>query len=322
MKITEREYRLRLESTILSEADKAQIKPHPLWHIVLFPLVYIGSMFVGVMVAALATGLLLGGEGVISSLADAEYDVLLSLFTTLFPIGGAIAYVRFVERRSMASMGFVRRGWLRHYGKGFGAGIAMCAVALLIVLAMGGMEYTAATTAPQMGLWLLTLVGFMVQGMSEEVMLRGYLTVSLANRMPVWLAVALSSVLFAFLHGSNAGLTPLSLVNLVLFGIFAALLMLRYDNIWGIGALHSAWNFCQGNIFGVAVSGSDAGVTLLNFNTLEGVPAWIGGGGFGLEASVATTIVFGTLIVWLLRKDNLKQSEISPRNAETLETKQ
>ena len=102
MKITEREYRLRLESTILFEADKAQIKPHPLWHILLFPLVYIGSMFVGVMVLALVTGLLLGGEGVISSLADAEYNVLLSLFTTLFPIGGVIGYVRFVERRSMA----------------------------------------------------------------------------------------------------------------------------------------------------------------------------------------------------------------------------
>ena len=152
----------------------------------------------------------------------------------------------------MASMGFIKSGWWRHYLKGFGTGLAMCSVALLLALAMGGLGVSEVATRPNMTLWLLTLAGFMVQGMSEEVMLRGYLTVSLAGRMPVWLSVAITSLLFAFMHGGNAGLTPLSLVNLVLFGIFAAVFMLRYDNIWGVGALHSAWNFCQGNIFGVA----------------------------------------------------------------------
>ena len=206
----------------------------------------------------------------------------------------------------MASMGFIKSGWWRHYLKGFGVGLAMCSVALLLALAMGGMGVSEVATRPNMTLWLLTLAGFMVQGMSEEVMLRGYLTVSLANRMPVWLSVAITSLLFAFMHGGNAGLTPLSLVNLVLFGIFAAVFMLRYDNIWGIGALHSAWNFCQGNIFGVAVSGSNAGDTLLSFSVLEDAPRWISGGEFGLEGSIVTTVVFGGMTLWMLLKDKNK----------------
>ena len=205
----------------------------------------------------------------------------------------------------MASMGFIKSGWWRHYLKGFGMGLAMCSVALLLALALGGVGVSEAAR-PDMTLWLLTLLGFVVQGMSEEVMLRGYLMVSLAGRMPVWLSVAITALLFALLHGGNTGLTPLSLVNLVLFGIFAALFMLRYDNIWGIGALHSAWNFCQGNIFGVAVSGSGMGDTLLNFSVLEGAPRWISGGEFGLEGSIVTTIVFGTMAVLLLKNMIIK----------------
>lgn len=320
MKIGEREICFRSRSVILSSAAEARIKPHPLWHIILFPLVYVGSMMAAVFVAGISAGLFdIGNGALIETLAGGD-NILVLLFITLFPILGAILYIKVVEGRSMASMGFVKRGWWRHYLKGFGLGLVMCSVALLLALAMGGVEVSEAAK-PNMTLWLLTLAGFMVQGMSEEVMLRGYLMVSLAGRMPVWLSVAITSLLFAFLHGGNAGLTPLSLVNLVLFGIFAALFMLRYDNIWGIGALHSAWNFCQGNIFGVAVSGSSAGDTLFSFSALENAPRWISGGEFGLEASIVTTIVFGTMAVLTLKNIKIKQSEVSPRNAETLETK-
>ncbi|MBQ5614156.1 MAG: CPBP family intramembrane metalloprotease [Tidjanibacter sp.] len=305
MKIGEREYSFRSSSVILSSAAKARIKPNPLWQIILFPLIYIGSMLLATILIGVCIGLFGGGADSVYEIFSAENSMLGSLFMTIFPILGAILYIKVLEGRSMASMGFVRRGWWRHYLKGFGTGLTMCSVALLLALAMGGLGISEATK-PNMTLWLLTLVGFLVQGMSEEVMLRGYLTVSLAGRMPVWLSVAITSLLFAFMHGGNAGLTPLSLVNLVLFGIFAAVFMLRYDNIWGIGALHSAWNFCQGNIFGVAVSGSSAGDTLLSFSVLEGAPRWISGGEFGLEGSIVTTVVFGGMTLWMLLKDKNK----------------
>lgn len=305
MKLSERESCFRSRSVILSSAAKARLTPHPLWQILLFPLIYFGSMMAAAILAGIFIGLFGGGVDAVLEVFSEESGLLGSLFMTIFPILGAILYIKVLEGRSMASMGFVKSGWWRHYLKGFGTGLAMCSVALLLALAMGGLGISEATK-PNMTLWLLTLAGFMVQGMSEEVMLRGYLTVSLAGRMPVWLSVAITSLLFAFMHGGNAGLTPLSLVNLVLFGIFAAVFMLRYDNIWGIGALHSAWNFCQGNIFGVAVSGSNAGDTLLNFSVLEGAPRWISGGEFGLEGSIVTTVVFGGMTLWMLLKDKNK----------------
>ena len=41
-----------------------------------------------------------------------------------------------------------------------------------------------------------------------------------------------------------------------------ALYMLKTDNIWGVAALHGAWNFAQGNLVGVAVSGQDLAVAI------------------------------------------------------------
>ncbi len=70
-----------------------------------------------------------------------------------------------------------------------------------------------------------------------------------------------------------------------------ALYMLKTDNIWGVAALHGAWNFAQGNLVGVAVSGQNAGGSLLHFQARSGVPDWLSGGAFGLEGNIVTCLV-------------------------------
>ena len=74
---------------------------------------------------------------------------------------------------------------------------------------------------------------------------------------------------------SYTHLTALSLISIVLVGVLMALYMLKTDNIWGVAALHGAWNFTQGNLVGVAVSGQNAGGTLLHFQARSGVPDWL-----------------------------------------------
>lgn len=105
------------------------------------------------------------------------------------------------------------------------------------------------------GMLLLLFVGFLFQGMSEEVVCRSFLMVSAANRAPLWIAVALNSLIFAAMHLANSGVTFFSFANLVLYGVFASFYFLRTDNVWGIAALHTAWNFTQGSVLGVEVSG-------------------------------------------------------------------
>ncbi|MFR3189069.1 MAG: hypothetical protein ACLTNP_00705 [Streptococcus salivarius] len=43
----------------------------------------------------------------------------------------------------------------------------------------------------------------------------------------------------------------MSLISIVLVGSSHGSYMLKTDNIWGVAALHGAWNFAQGNLVGV-----------------------------------------------------------------------
>jgi membrane protease YdiL (CAAX protease family) len=70
-------------------------------------------------------------------------------------------------------------------------------------------------------------------------------------------------------------------------------------NLWMAIGLHAAWNFTQGAIFGIPVSGNPA--QGLVTSELAG-PAILSGGGFGLEASaiaLATATAAGIWLVWL-----------------------
>ena len=74
-----------------------------------------------------------------------------------------------------------------------------------------------------------------------------------------------------------------------------------------VAALHGAWNFAQGNIVGVAVSGQNAGGSLLHFQARSGLPDWLSGGAFGLEGNIVTCLVLlvGIIILRLqLKKEN------------------
>jgi len=85
-----------------------------------------------------------------------------------------------------------------------------------------------------------------------------------------------------------------------LFGIFAGVYFIRRGNIWGVAAVHSIWNFAQGNIFGVLVSGNDFGTTIFTSTINENLTI-LNGGDFGLEGGILTTIVMVAGIVIMMQ---------------------
>ncbi|MBR7082182.1 MAG: CPBP family intramembrane metalloprotease, partial [Oscillospiraceae bacterium] len=156
----------------------------------------------------------------------------------------------------------------------------------------------------------LYMVGFIVQGMSEEVVCRGYLMVSISRKNPVWLAVLLSSLVFAVLHLGNPGVSLLAFINLVLFGVIFAVYILKRGNIWGACALHSFWNFFQGNVFGISVSGSGVTDSPL-IARAQGAELW-SGGAFGIEGSLCVTIVGIAALLILVFLVPEKKDEFTP----------
>ena len=239
-----------------------------------------------------------------------------NLFSTLYFQLGVFVFialviffwVKVVEKRPIRTLGFFKGHIWLNLLKGWGLGTLLLLVSFLGTYLLGGLEFVKVDFSQKTLLYILSLIPFwFIQGGTEELVTRGWLLQTVTNRLNLSWGIAISSSLFSMLHLGNQGVTALSLISIVLVGVLLALYMLKTDNIWGVAALHGAWNFAQGNLVGVAVSGQNAGGSLLHFQARSGVPDWLSGGAFGLEGNLVTCLVLlvGIVILRLqLKKEN------------------
>ena len=232
-----------------------------------------------------------------------EWVNILTLFFSAVMLVVPIIYCKFIEKRTIGSMGFRKRRAVSEYVVGFVAGLIMMAiVAALCVFSntvtYSGFSKSALTTA------VLYMIGYMIQGMAEETLIHGFFMVSSAKNTTLIYSLIMSSMLFSLSHGANSGITLLGLLNIFLFGLFAGVYVLKRGNIWGIGALHASWNFAQGSVLGFNVSGISPGTSIFNFNTVDGMDR-LNGGNFGPEGGLFVTLVlFAALGILMIIKPN------------------
>lgn len=232
--------------------------------------------------------------------------IIVSLFLTAITILASVIYCTKFEKRSIASMGLRKGNAIGEYLVGVFVGVAMYSLAFLIAYVTGSVELRVNPDgfAPVI---LLFLLGYVIQGAAEEILVRGYLMISIARDYKLYIAIIVSSVAFSMLHLGNNAISMLALINITLFGIFEAIYICKRGNIWGACAIHSMWNFTQGNIFGSSVSGN-AYTPSLFIMSYDAERTIANGGDFGLEGGVAATIVLLVAIgVALLLKTNEKE---------------
>ncbi len=224
--------------------------------------------------------------------------LIASLFSTVFGTAAALIYCRCIEMRPVRSMGLRKKGLAPHYLLGLLVGIALMSAISLLGVVSGTNRITICSEI-NYKLIALYFFGFFIQGMSEEFIFRGYLmtTVGGSGRHTA-VAVAISSVGFSLAHTANPGFGILPFVNLTLFGVFAALYMIIFDDIWGVSAIHSIWNFTQGNFYGISVSGMDDTESVFRTTAISSKD-YLTGGDFGIEGSIFTTTVLlaGTAVL-------------------------
>lgn len=252
-------------------------------------------------------------EGVNAALAGLPFDATAAAVfdresgvLTLFSFGLATLWIWFwiavKERRSFATLGFTdARAGLGFAGRGLLIGVGMIAVCVLVPVVAG--QAQLAWASPDATSWsfiLIMLAGFLVQGSTEEILTRGFLTQAVARRWGLVAAVIVQSIFFTAIHGFNPGMGILPIVNLLLFAVFGSFLSLSEGGLWGICAMHGAWNWAQGNLFGVAVSGQPVTDSLFTYTASPGSIDLLTGGAFGIEGSLVTSAVYlaGILITW------------------------
>ena len=228
-------------------------------------------------------------------------------------IVGAIIYCKRFEKRSLFSLGFNKRGILPEYVSGLILGAVMIALPSLICHLTGCIIFSFDRSASPLVIALF-FVAFVLQGMGEEVLLRGYLMTSLTRRHSPWFAIIVSALTFSFFHIPNANFSIIAFINIVLFGIFAGVFMLKRGSIWAVCATHTAWNFLQGNIFGISVSGNPKFSSVLNATNAD-FGTILSGGEFGLEGGLGVTIVLLIALLLALMSPG-KKSELDENSSE------
>ena len=280
---------------------------------------FIASLFFGLSFLALIglfSNLGMGGQRIadflqmlFQNLSDKTSDIhlIFELLSFGFIILTVFRWTRKVEKRPIRTLGFYRENFLSNLLKGFGLGLALFLLTLLGLAALGQYRFESIHLNPySLAFVVFTIPFWILQGTAEEVVSRAWLLPQLASRTNLKFAVLISSLFFTLLHMGNSGLTPLSLVNLFLFGVAMALYLLKTDIVWGVAGIHGAWNFAQGNLFGILVSGQPSGTSLMTFFP-QGDQGWLSGGSFGIEGSIMTSLVLLMLIVYLayqLKKEN------------------
>lgn len=240
-----------------------------------------------------------------------HYILYYELFSFVFILLLFIFWVKVIEKNSLSSLGFVKKNWLKYLGWGILLSLLQMGVIALVyqVGGIGTFELNELSLEPI--LFILGLFPFwLLQGGTEEVATRGWLLTRIAARTNLPLAIAISSSLFGILHLGNAGVTFLSLLNIILDGVLAGLLLIYTDSIWLVVAQHGTWNYVQGNLLGFQVSGTRADASIFSF-TMGSGPDWLTGGEFGAEGSIITTLVLlvSVVTVYLLGERNERAVE-------------
>lgn len=260
--------------------------------IVAFPLTLLVIGFVWIAALAIGTGQayeLLGFE------RNTPEKTVGAVLMAAAVILGYKAYKRWVERASDTELPLA--GALPELAAGVAIGGALFSLMTGIVALLGGFEVLGLRGMGQF--WTMLAIAI-VSGTSEEVLFRGIILRHLETLIGTWGALALTSALFGLGHIVNPDATWFSSFAIALeAGLLLGGAYLLTRRLWLAIGIHAAWNFTQGWIFSVPVSGGEAPLGLLITRRVG--PDWLTGGDFGLEASAVAMVVAtlaGLLLVW------------------------
>lgn len=209
--------------------------------------------------------------------------------------------VKFFDRNKIKTMGFAplkKSVIIKKYLSGMGFGFVLIGSVYLLLIITGQVKVTGfALNMNTLPLFLTYILMWIPQGAAEEVMFRGYMLPRVASRFGIVFAVFFSSVCFSLMHGSNAGFTFLAFFNLILIASLFAYIAYKSGHIYTVCAMHTVWNFCQGNVFGLEVSGSESTASVLSSSYSSGAMDLLTGGAFGPEGGFAVTVVIGLAFI-------------------------
>ena len=246
------------------------------------------------------------------------FGFCLFLVVPFVSMGAAVwAWSRFVERRSLATMGLTGAHRLRKHLAGLAIGVGMMALAIISIWLAGGYvskDILPAFSSPASLFWIAILLAcFVVQSGVEEFIFRGWLLSTATRRWNLAAGFIASSAAFTFLHFSP-NQPAREIVMAFTFGLFACAWAWRAGSIWGVMGWHAGWNWFAGVGFAVPITGLDLQLPALLVQLTPLGPEFLTGGPAGPESSILTIgmLTLATLLLLLLPKQLAEESRMPP----------
>jgi membrane protease YdiL (CAAX protease family) len=211
------------------------------WRIVIAVIAWFAMLIVTEELVVNVAGLAAGGVAVIG--ASVAMAILLRRKLDRCPVAGA--------REILAGLGLAGHRAFRLLVAGFGLGALAMSVVLafsVITRAVHLEGWNPHRLSPAPATWLVfgNLVFFLGVGFTEELLFRGYILRNLGERIPLWGALTVSSVLFGLFHGLHASIADLT--EITLGGLMLGILRLATGTLWVPIGLHAAWDFIENGI--------------------------------------------------------------------------
>ena len=206
----------------------------------------------------------------------------------------AVVVVGRMESKSFRDYGWARTGRIgRQFLLGLAFGFGMASVLTGLIALFGGYS-VAGLAISGMDVFvngLLYGIGFLLIGINEEFIFRGYMQTTLQRGIGFWPAAVILSLVFGAVHLPNAGGLWMAALLAACFGLVAAFSVKRTGALWFIVGLHSAFDWSNAFFYSSPLVGLTRQGHLLNAS-LQG-PTWLTGGNAGPVGSVFAFVVIG-----------------------------
>ena len=256
----------------------------PWWRkLIEFPLV---AMIIAVVV-------LMAGVGLATDLAKLPFPNMTPESMVLIQnVAGVIAAI-LAYKLVIRHLGANKRddlawdGALKETAAGLGIGFLLFSLIVGIAAALG--VYRIIGPGDASHLLTALIASALFPGVVEELLFRGVLFRWIEEFGGSWLALAVTSALFGAAHLMNPNASLIAAVGIALeAGVMLGAAYMLTRQLWLAIGIHIAWNFTQGEVWDVPVSGTF--VHGLVEAELSGPPL-LSGGGFGLEASIIAIVI-------------------------------
>lgn len=188
-----------LHASPLVAAAKEARRPTRWW------LAAIYAVIVGIIVAGTV------GLGLYTSYVHAPEGSLVAQFGEIFSNAMALValwlWLRFKEGRPFSSLGFRGGDALRRFLTGLVIGAGLLTLSVLSLRVLGDYQSVPGAAGGVSG-WaallpvLLVALVWLVQGSTEEILMRGYLVQTGGLQLPGWVAILIPALIFSGLHFS------------------------------------------------------------------------------------------------------------------------